>query len=272
MIECPTPAQRLIFGERRRRIPELWDVDNALMAGIVQNQDAYMQSVAAQRPFFFDHIDELAARAFREFAELTGRGYHPVMPYRCEDAEYLIVCQGSAVPSAEAVADYLRETRRIRVGVVNMLMFRPFPAPAIARLLKGTPGRRRARAHRPAAGGGPAADARNPRDAGQVPGERQAAARPAVAGAGDLPRSRRAATAVLRRLRPGQPRPATRGADRRDREHAARALRSAGSTTCRSTSCTPRRARPRRRCSRRRSPRPTPGSATWRCAAARTRT
>jgi pyruvate-ferredoxin/flavodoxin oxidoreductase len=33
------------------------------MAGIVQNQDAYMQSVAAQRPFFFDHIDELTDRA-----------------------------------------------------------------------------------------------------------------------------------------------------------------------------------------------------------------
>jgi pyruvate-ferredoxin/flavodoxin oxidoreductase len=33
------------------------------MAGIVQNQDAYMQSVAAQRPFFFDHIDELANHA-----------------------------------------------------------------------------------------------------------------------------------------------------------------------------------------------------------------
>ena len=44
------------------------------------------------------------------------------------------------MPSAEAVADYLRETRRIRVGVVNMLMFRPFPAPAIARLLKGRRG------------------------------------------------------------------------------------------------------------------------------------
>ncbi len=140
LIECPTPAQRLIFGERRRRIPELWDVDNALMAGIVQNQDAYMQSVAAQRPFFFDHIAELAGRAFREYAELTGRAYHPVMPYRCEDAEYLIVCQGSAVPSAEAVADYLRASRGIKVGVVNMLMWRPFPARAVARLLKGRRG------------------------------------------------------------------------------------------------------------------------------------
>ena len=43
------------------------------MAGLVQNQDSYMQSVAAQRPFFFDHIRELTDRAFEEFHALTGR-------------------------------------------------------------------------------------------------------------------------------------------------------------------------------------------------------
>ncbi|TVQ28176.1 MAG: pyruvate ferredoxin oxidoreductase, partial [Wenzhouxiangella sp.] len=52
IIECPTPAQRLLFGDTRRRVPELWNVDNPMMSGTVQNQDAYMQSVAAQRPFF----------------------------------------------------------------------------------------------------------------------------------------------------------------------------------------------------------------------------
>ena len=47
--------------------------------------------------------------------------------YRADDADYLIVGQGSLIPSAEAVADYLRETRKIKVGVVNLTMFRPFP-------------------------------------------------------------------------------------------------------------------------------------------------
>ena len=28
MIETPTPAQRIIYGDKRRRIPMLWDVDN----------------------------------------------------------------------------------------------------------------------------------------------------------------------------------------------------------------------------------------------------
>ncbi len=140
VIETPTPAQRILYGEHRRRIPLLWDVDNPVMAGIVQNQDAYMQSVAAQRPFFFDHVRELAERAFAEYAALTGRRYAPLRTYRAEDAEYLILGQGSVVPSAEAVADYLRETRGLRVGVVDLLMFRPFPADLVGRILRGRKG------------------------------------------------------------------------------------------------------------------------------------
>ena len=114
VIETPTPAQRIIYGETRRRIPVLWDVDNPVMAGLVQNQDSYMQSVAAQRPFFFDHVQELTEQAFEEFDALTGRRYARVMTYRADDADYLIVGQGSLIPSAEAVADYLRETRGSR--------------------------------------------------------------------------------------------------------------------------------------------------------------
>jgi pyruvate-ferredoxin/flavodoxin oxidoreductase len=139
-IDTPTPAQRIIYGDKRRRIPELWTVDNPVMSGTVQNQDAYMQSVAAQRPYFFDHIQELSERAFDEFYALTGRRYSRVMAYRNDDAEYLIVGQGSLIPTAEAVADYMRETRGIKVGVINLLMFRPFPGDLISQLLKGKKG------------------------------------------------------------------------------------------------------------------------------------
>lgn len=140
IIDTPTPAQRMIYGPTRRRIPEIWDVDNPLMAGIVQNQDSYMQSVAAQRPYFFDHIRELTDRSFEEFKGLTGRAYSRVMTYLAEDADYLILGQGSLIPSAEVVADYLRKTRKIKVGVVDLVMFRPFPADLISKVLKGKKG------------------------------------------------------------------------------------------------------------------------------------
>ncbi|MDX1981507.1 MAG: 2-oxoacid:acceptor oxidoreductase family protein [Bryobacteraceae bacterium] len=140
IIDTPTAAQRLLYGPRRRRIPELWTVDNPVMIGTVQNQDAYMQSVAAQRPYFFDHIAALTTQAMAEFYELTGRRYDRVSTYRVEDADYLIVGQGSMVVTAEAVADYLRETRRIKVGVVNMTMFRPFPGDLVGKILMGRKG------------------------------------------------------------------------------------------------------------------------------------
>ena len=137
LIDTPTPAQRLLYGDKRRRIPVLFDVDNPMQAGLVQNQDAYMQSVAAQRPYFFDHLRELSDRAFDEFHALTGRRYERVRTWRCEDADYLLIGQGSVVPTAEAVADYLRESRGIKVGVVDLVMFRPFPADLLGRILKG---------------------------------------------------------------------------------------------------------------------------------------
>lgn len=140
IIESPTPAQRMLFGPTRRRIPLLWDVDNPMMLGIVQNQDAYMQSVAAQRPFFFDHIQGITDQAFDRFYQLTGRHYARVTSYRATDAEYLLFGQGSVVSSAEVVADYLRETRGIKVGVVNLLMFRPFPSDLVGKLLQGKKG------------------------------------------------------------------------------------------------------------------------------------
>ena len=140
IIDTPTPAQKIIYGDTRRRIPELWDVDNPVMAGIVQNQDAYMQSVAAQRPFFFDHIQDLTDKSFEEFYQLTGRRYERVMTYRADDADYLILGQGSLIPSAQVVVDYLRETRGIKVGVVDLVMFRPFPGDLISKVLKGKKG------------------------------------------------------------------------------------------------------------------------------------
>lgn len=140
IIDTPTAAQRMIYGDHRRRIPELWDVDNSMMIGVVQNQDAYMQSVAAQRPFFFEHIPELAQQAFDEYYALTGRRYARVQTYRAKDADYLILGQGSLIPNAEAVADYLRSTRGIKVGVVNLVMFRPFPADLLSHILQGKKG------------------------------------------------------------------------------------------------------------------------------------
>ena len=172
IIDTPTAAQRIIYGSTRRRIPELWDVDNPVMAGLVQNQDSYMQSVAAQRPFFFDHIDELAAQAFSEFYELTGRRYDRVQTYRAEDADlpdpragqHDPVCRSSGgLPSRQPGT----QSRRRRPGDVSPVPGRPAESRA-----EGQEGGRHPRAARPAAGGRSAGDAGDAGDDEPLDGER----------------------------------------------------------------------------------------------------
>ena len=140
LIDTPTPAQQMLYGPKRRRVPSSWDVDNPMQTGVVQNQDAYMQAVAAQRPYFFDHIPALFDKNAEEFYELTGRRYNRIDAYRCDDADYIILGQGSMTVQAAAVADWLRENRKIKVGVVNITMFRPFPGDLLGQVLKGKKG------------------------------------------------------------------------------------------------------------------------------------
>jgi pyruvate-ferredoxin/flavodoxin oxidoreductase len=140
IIDTPTPAQVMLFGPKRRRVPAIWDVDTPLLSGSVQNQDAYMQATAGQRPYFFDHIEHLTDTCMAEYAELTGRQYARVASYRLDDAEYVMLAQGSVIVQAEAVADYLRETRKLKVGVINLTMFRPFPGDLLGAMLRGRKG------------------------------------------------------------------------------------------------------------------------------------
>ena len=140
IIDTPTPAQRMLYGPTRRRVPAIWDVDVPMVSGVVQNQDAHMQAVAGQRPYFFDHIEELAERCMDEYAGLTGRRYHRVSTHRAADADWLVVGMGSMVVQAEAVADWLRQTRGLKVGVVNITMYRPFPGDLLGHVLRGKKG------------------------------------------------------------------------------------------------------------------------------------
>ncbi len=139
-VPCPTRAQRLVFGDTRRRIPEMFDLDYPALLGSLQGRDSYAQAVAAQRPFYLDHLAELADQAFREFAALSGRGYARATGYRLDDAPFVIVSQGSSVADAEAVADHLRDARGLKVGVLNLTMFRPFPADLVTAILAGRSG------------------------------------------------------------------------------------------------------------------------------------
>jgi pyruvate ferredoxin oxidoreductase alpha subunit len=77
----------------------------------------------------FDQID-------KEYGDMFGRYYGgQIEEYRCEDAEIILVTSGSATGTAKTVVDAQRE-KGLKVGLVKIRMFRPFPREKLANVLK----------------------------------------------------------------------------------------------------------------------------------------
>ncbi len=137
IIECPTEAQRVLFGPTRRRVPKMMDLANPVLLGPVQNQEHYMQGIVARRNNFAEPILKFLEEAYEDFAKLTGRRYGLVSEYKTADAETVFVSLGSAAENIEAAVDYLRQTRGASVGSVHVNVIRPFPEAALVAALKG---------------------------------------------------------------------------------------------------------------------------------------
>ncbi len=125
---------REFVGDPRERVRSYFDPKDALMTGVVQNQDAYMSGRIGQRAFYHRLAEELRL-SMHGWTELTGRHYGLVDAYRCEDAESVLVAMGTIADTAIAVVDELRRAGR-RVGCVAVTSFRPFPAARLAAVLK----------------------------------------------------------------------------------------------------------------------------------------
>jgi pyruvate-ferredoxin/flavodoxin oxidoreductase len=117
---------RAFVGDPRERLRDLFDPAEALMTGVVANQDSYMKGRVAQREFVRRQAEALG-RGFVEWSALTGRPYSAVQAYRCQDAEEVVIAMGTIAETAITVVDHLRRQGR-RVGCVAVTVFRPFPA------------------------------------------------------------------------------------------------------------------------------------------------
>jgi pyruvate ferredoxin oxidoreductase alpha subunit len=96
--------------------------------------------------YYFEHkVSEIQAhqRAFdvirqvgQEYSALTGRQYGLYEPYRLDDAEIALVILGSTAGTAKAVVDEFRR-RAVKIGLLKLRLFRPFPATEIREILSG---------------------------------------------------------------------------------------------------------------------------------------
>jgi len=84
------------------------------------------------------HLEDLAPEVYGEWRSLTGRAYAPVETWRTEDAEVVILASGAVASTAREYVDVQRSRGR-RVGLLQVRMFRPFPAATLRDALRGVP-------------------------------------------------------------------------------------------------------------------------------------
>jgi pyruvate ferredoxin oxidoreductase alpha subunit len=75
-------------------------------------------------------------KVFEDFAKISGREYHMVEEYKCDDAEVVAVVLGSAFGTMKAAVDELR-AKGVKAGVCMPRVFRPWPADKLAKVLDG---------------------------------------------------------------------------------------------------------------------------------------
>jgi pyruvate ferredoxin oxidoreductase alpha subunit len=84
----------------------------------------------------YPRVFDVARQVFDEFADLTGRRYGFWEEYKLDDAETVMIILGSSAGTAKDVVDEYRE-KGVKVGLLKLRMFRPFPAEMLRPLLEG---------------------------------------------------------------------------------------------------------------------------------------
>ncbi|HEX7526725.1 MAG TPA: 2-oxoacid:acceptor oxidoreductase family protein, partial [Gaiellaceae bacterium] len=110
--------------------------ERPFIRGTAQNPDVYFQARETVNPFY-TRVPEVVEDAMARLAERTGRPLHIVEYTGDPEAERVIVVMGSGAETvAETVASL--NTRGERVGVVQVRLYRPFPAQALLDALPAT--------------------------------------------------------------------------------------------------------------------------------------
>lgn len=113
----------------------LLNPDCPMAVGPYSITDYYMEAKRSQAEGM-KHVEQVVLDVAKEFAGISGREYGLFEAYCMEDAECAVVMIGSAAGTTKDAVDALRK-QGVKVGLLKLRLYRPFPAEAIAEALTG---------------------------------------------------------------------------------------------------------------------------------------
>ena len=112
----------------------LLNADQPMAMGPYAVSNYYMETKMAQNTAM-NNAKQVILDVGKEFGEMSGREYGFFEEYRLEDADYAMVMIGSAAGATKDAIDKLRD-QGMKVGLLKLRVFRPFPDEEIAMALK----------------------------------------------------------------------------------------------------------------------------------------
>jgi pyruvate ferredoxin oxidoreductase alpha subunit len=134
VVELDDDEVRAFVGEYRIPDPIL-DLEVVTTHGPFAMPDYYYE-LRAQQTAGIERSAAVLEAVAEEYAGLTGRRYGAFEAYRLDGADRAIVCLGSTAGTVKDVVDELRG-EGVRVGLLRVGSFRPFPREDVRRLLHG---------------------------------------------------------------------------------------------------------------------------------------
>jgi len=110
--------------------------ERPFIRGTAQNPDVYFQARETVNPFYA-RVPDIVEDAMARLAERTGRRYHIVDYIGHPEADRVLVVMGSGGETIQETVAWLN-SRGERVGVVQLRLYRPFPAQALVEALPAT--------------------------------------------------------------------------------------------------------------------------------------
>ncbi|MBU7015381.1 MAG: pyruvate ferredoxin oxidoreductase [Theionarchaea archaeon] len=118
-----------------KAIYPLLDVDNPVTYGPLDLYDYYFEH-KRQQVEAMELAYDVIKKVGQEYGKMTGRSFDMLHPFEMEDAEVAVVVLGSTSGTARVAVRAMRQ-KGIKVGLVKLRVFRPFPKDELREMLKG---------------------------------------------------------------------------------------------------------------------------------------
>ncbi|MDI6855781.1 MAG: pyruvate ferredoxin oxidoreductase [Candidatus Thermoplasmatota archaeon] len=111
------------------------DIDNPCSFGLLTKPEGPYYEFKYKAAEAMEESKRVIIEAEREFERRFGRYYGLVVPYRCENADILMVASGAIASSCREVIDKFR-AEGVDIGLARIRTLRPFPSEELVKLCK----------------------------------------------------------------------------------------------------------------------------------------